>query len=269
MHPNRSPLDQYPAVSAVVNALHDQLVGILGDGLTGLYVSGSLAVGDFDERISDIDAIAVVTSPLDHSHLTRIDQAHHAVVDRFPDWDDRLEVLYVDREELAQRGAAAYPVAVISPGEPFHRLAPPMSPSDDEWLLDWRALRESAIAVRGPAPGQLLNRISEEQTRERIRKDLQQWPERIDRSTVRHAGWQAYAILTVCRGACALATGQTVSKLTAATWAKTAWPDHAELIERAIAWRSGQIQTDHLQHHVSYPQTVSFIKDATSRASSR
>jgi gas vesicle protein/predicted nucleotidyltransferase len=267
MRPTRSALDQHPGAEAVVNALRDELVAILGDSLTGLYVSGSLAVGDFDERSSDIDAVAVIKGPLGRGHLVLIDAAHHAVVDQFPDWDDRLEVLYVDGEELARRGAAAYPSAVLGPGQPFHRPPARTSPSDDEWLLQWRALRESAIALHGPPPGQLVAPISNEQTRERIRKDLQRWPDLIEQSTARHAGWQANAILTVCRGACELATGQTVSKLTAAEWAKTSWPDHAELIERAIASRSSEIQTTHVQDHISHPETVSFIRDAASRAS--
>lgn len=259
-------LDRQPASSAVVGAVHDRLVAILGDGLVGLYVSGSLAAGGFDGRIWDIDMIAALRNSLDANEFALIDQAQRDVIGRFPSFDDRVEVLYVRVDDLSRRGPAAYPVAVISPGEPFHRLLQP-PPADDEWLLNWRALRESAIAVRGPAGDRLLAPISAEQTRARVLKDLVRWPEIVEHNAARHRGWQAYAILTVCRGACTLATGHPVSKLEAAEWAKTAWTDYVALIDRALSWRTFQNETGDLRDEVAYPDTVSFVvRHAVARA---
>ena len=48
-----------PDVNDVIAGLRDGLVRILGPHLVALYVTGSLAHGDFDPGSSDIDLFAV------------------------------------------------------------------------------------------------------------------------------------------------------------------------------------------------------------------
>ena len=55
---------------------------------------------------------------------------------------------------------------------------------------------------------------------------------------MQHAGGQAYAVLTLCRAAEALATGRQVSKLAAAKVSRSRFPEWSALIDWAQEWLS-------------------------------
>ena len=260
-------MDANSDVLSLLDDVRRALAAALEGGLVGLYVCGSLTGGDFDEHTSDIDTIAVTAAALDADRLAALTSAHLALVGEYAAWENRIEVVYVSCDALATRGAGAYPTAVISPGQPLQLL--PESPDTDEWLLNWHALREHSITLCGPSPETLLAPISASQLQARVRKDLAEWPERVRRSTARHPGWQAYAILTVCRCACTVQTGRQVSKKAGAEWAKRVWPQQAAVIDRALIWRQEQQQTRHLPNEQSYPQTVAFVDLAAGQLSPR
>lgn len=60
----------HPTPYTDINAvLHDFLIriqAILGNHLRGMYLSGSLALGDFDPRSSDLDFVVVTDDALSH-----------------------------------------------------------------------------------------------------------------------------------------------------------------------------------------------------------
>ncbi len=53
---------------------------------------------------------------------------------------------------------------------------------------------------------------------------------------MQHPGGQAYAVLTLCRAAAALATGGQVSKLAAARVGRSGYPEWSTLIDWAEQW---------------------------------
>jgi predicted nucleotidyltransferase len=246
-----------PAVQLLLADVRRGLIEVLGDELVGIYLCGSLTREDFDERISDVDIVVVTDATLDGDQLTALEAMHVTLVRSHASWDDRIEVVCVARDALAARGAATYPTAVISPGEPFHPVRDP--PGDDEWLLNWYSLREHSDTLHGPTPEALIAPIGVAEVRTRVRKDLAGWPALIRQSSARHLGWQAYAILTVCRGACMVQTGREVSKSTGAEWAKSVWPDQRRTIDRALGWRREQHLTGYSSDEEAYPETVAFI----------
>jgi hypothetical protein len=83
----------------------------------GLYVYGSLATGDFEPRVSDIDLIAVVRDASGEALLRRLDRMHEDLVRAEPEWRDRIEVDYVSARGLAQCRTHTTTIARISPGE--------------------------------------------------------------------------------------------------------------------------------------------------------
>ena len=249
---------------ALLDDLRRGLRAALDDGLLGLHVCGSLTGEDFDERVSDIDTVAVTHAPLTEHQLAALANMHVALLRHHVAWEDRIEVVYVSRAALATRGPAAYPTAVISPGEPLHLLTDP--PDDDQWLLNWHELREHSVTLHGPSPETLIAPITAAQVRARMRTDLAGWPTRVRRSPARHPGWQAYAILTVCRSACTLHTGRKVSKKAGAEWGKRVWPAHAAIIDRAVGWRQEQHRTEPRQDEHAYPQTIAFVEHAARHA---
>src|SRR6516225_5951265 len=86
---------QYPAINAMLTEWVEGLRRLLGKNIVGLYLSGSLACGDFVPQSSDIDLQAVVRSPLTQDELRSVEQLHRAIERRCPQWANRIECSYV------------------------------------------------------------------------------------------------------------------------------------------------------------------------------
>lgn len=67
-------------VNAVLRHFHTSLQAELADRLVGMYVSGSLALGDFVPDSSDIDFVVVTDGELSDEHVLTL-QALHAQFD--------------------------------------------------------------------------------------------------------------------------------------------------------------------------------------------
>ena len=92
----------YPAIDTMLTEWAEGLKRLLGKKIVGLYVSGSLAYGDFVVERSDIDLQAVVRSPLTEDELRLVEQLHRQIEGRCPRWADRIECSYVPLELMAE-----------------------------------------------------------------------------------------------------------------------------------------------------------------------
>jgi hypothetical protein len=203
----------------------------LRDDLVGSYLFGSAATGSFEPGISDLDTVAVLRSDLTDEQITSLDRLHRTITEETPDWQDRIEVVYLSAHALRAFRSRTSPAARISPGEPFHTIE-----VDHRWLIDWYQLREVGIALIGPPATSLVPAISRDEYVEAVRQHLLDWREWARFET---RGSQAYAILTTCRGLRTIRTGELVSKREAAEWARLELPEHEELIGKAVEWRAG------------------------------
>lgn len=239
---------RYPEVDHLLQSLLTRIQAILGQRLIGVYLYGSLVYGDFDVEISDIDLLTVIATPLDEQSFTRLEGMHQQLAAANLRWQDRIETAYVTRNALNTARTQTSTIVNISPGEPFHRLE-----AGKEWLVNWYMVRERGIALFGPSPQNVIDPITTAEFVEVIRSHTQQWAAWID--DCRHLGGQAYAILTLCRALYVLTYGVQVSKLQAAAWAATTFPQWAVLIEQAQVWRK------HMWH--THPATISIDPEAT------
>jgi hypothetical protein len=82
-------------VSAYLRAVDAEAPGLI----EGLYLTGSVALGDFRPRASDIDFVAVTASPLDASATAAVGRAHRQLLKRFP--RPLFEGIYATWDELA------------------------------------------------------------------------------------------------------------------------------------------------------------------------
>jgi predicted nucleotidyltransferase len=129
-----SPLD--PAAAAELDAVRKAILPVVGPSLVGLYLFGSLARGEFDTGISDIDLIVVLVDSPDEELAERLVRMHDNLIRANPDWDDRIDVIYISRDGLANCRTDTTTIGVISPGEPFHIV-----PAGRDWVLDWYPAR--------------------------------------------------------------------------------------------------------------------------------
>ncbi|MFI7541519.1 aminoglycoside adenylyltransferase domain-containing protein [Actinoplanes sp. NPDC049599] len=110
----------------------------------GLYLQGSIALGDYRPGTSDIDFVAVVSGPPDLRALEVIHAGLRRVHGR-----TCFDGLYVEPGDL-RRPPSARPL-----GPAVHEWRVQPSSAFERNLVTWHVLAQSGVAVRGPAVGEL------------------------------------------------------------------------------------------------------------------
>ena len=238
----------------MVTTVRDAIADTTGASLVGLYLYGSLATGDFEPDVSDIDVIAVLTDVPDERLVWRLREMHASVAEASPEWDERIEVDYVSVRGLADCMTDTTTIARISPGEPMHVVE-----AGRDFLLDWYPARQVGLTVLGPPLGSLIPPIPDEEYLEEVRRYLVGFAHRFDDDASR--GSQAYVILTMCRGLAMLRSGDRPSKREAAENAKREFPRWSDLIDRALRWRDRQWDDDQPDGSATVAETRAFIAE--------
>ena len=151
---------------AALSLLVDGHRRVLGTDLVGSYLYGSAATGAFEPGVSDLDAVAVLRSDPTESQLAGLRELHASIVRELPEWDGRVEVVYLSTRALMTFMTPS-PAARISPGEPFHPIE-----VDRRWLIDWYQLRTVGIALHGPTVVQVAPLITQGEYVEGVRQHL-------------------------------------------------------------------------------------------------
>ena len=249
----RNPLSD-PTLGVLLNDLVARIRGRLGDKLTGLYLWGSYALGDFDPRISDLDLAAALADDVDEREYAALDAMHEAFAEAYPTWAGRVEVRYASVATL-NAPADGGEILSISPGEAFNRRR-----SEESWLVDWYVLRGRGITLHGRPPAELLAPIPPDRFVAAVRANVESWDAWGDH--VQTLKQQAYVILLMCRALYATRHGDQLSKPGAGRWAQRELPEWADLISRAIAWRQAPEDADGAP---TEPETRRFVDAARRR----
>jgi predicted nucleotidyltransferase len=211
------PPTGYPDANALLQALLAGVQDILGEELVGVYLFGSLALGSFDPRTSDVDVLVVTAGELAEAPLARL-QAFHAR-------------LYASDLPLATEVEAAYiPVSAVRRWYPNDNWHPHIDRGeahllvkqhDTDWVVQRYVVREHGVTLYGPHPKTLIDPVSSKKLKEAVRVWMHQWwaPMVEDPLPLRQPGYRAYAVLTMCRLAWTLHEGTVLSKPAAARWA--------------------------------------------------
>ncbi|MGE5334825.1 MAG: nucleotidyltransferase domain-containing protein, partial [Nitrososphaerota archaeon] len=102
----------YPEVNAVMHDLVSSLDAILSAQLVGMYLVGSLALGDFDPHESDLDLLIVTAGTLSDETVTALRNLHQRFDHSTSAWAARLDAAYIPQDVLREASptAARYPV---------------------------------------------------------------------------------------------------------------------------------------------------------------
>jgi hypothetical protein len=241
----------YSDINILLDILLSRMQAILGKKLVGLYLDGSLVIGDFDPYISDIDLVAALSADIDDREFEELHKMHTDFANEHKEWDDRIEVCYISLAALIAVRSRTSTIVKINPGEPFHRRE-----SSKEWLLSWYLVREKSVTLFGPPAKTIIEPISKEEFIQSVKDHTKSWGEWIHEMHTRKG--QAYAVLTMCRALYVCEKGEQVSKKQAAIWAQKELPEWSQLIQNALAWREAW-RDDDVDHEVTYPETVEFV----------
>jgi predicted nucleotidyltransferase len=242
------------AAQEIVKAVTGTIMATTGPALVGLYLCGSLTTGDFDERISDIDLLAVLSSEMSPELAADLERMHDALAKNYPTWRGRIEVVYVSAPGLANFRMAPPRVHIITTGETFEVLS-----AGTDWIRVWYPAHHSGIALVGPAAKKVVPITSVEEYAGAVRSYTRRFRERIPDDAT--PGSQAYAVLTMCRGLYTCVRGEPASKLKAAAWAQNELPQWARLIRDAMAWRQHQWDVPQADGTATVPTVRRFIAE--------
>ena len=228
--PDMKESTDYPHVNALLDHLVSQMQTILGPKFVGLYLFGSLVMGDYDDGTSDVDLLAATSSDIDQAEFEALKKMHEDIVAKDPRWDNHIEVAYLSLEALKTFKIRSSPIGIISPGEPFH-----IKEAGKDWLVNWYFVREKGVTLFGPPPKSIIEPISKDEFIQIVKDHAGYWRERSD--DMRSRPGQSYAILTMCRALYTITNGEQVSKRQAALWAAKQLPEWSTLINNALVWR--------------------------------
>lgn len=216
-------------VPPVVAALADGLARILGKRLVGVYVGGSLSMGDFVRATSDFDVLIVTEGHFAPRDIRAIEDLHRRLVMDDPD-AQRLDGDYVPRHLLEPRGTSS-PVPGFQRGQ--------FKPDVQEIMLsadNIANLRDSGIAVHGPPADTVLPPVTRDDVRAAVLDMLSEGPGPC--LTEEDA---AAEVLNLARSLRALESGQPTTKSQGAAWALAHLDEQwHEVVRRAEAVRRGQ-----------------------------
>jgi predicted nucleotidyltransferase len=247
-------LTTYDEVNDLIEVLLFRIRSILGKKLIGMYLEGSLVLGDFDLKTSDIDLLAAISADIEDDEFEALRRMHAAIAAERRDWDDRIEVCYISVDALRSVKSRTSQIVNISPGEPFHRTE-----ANKEWLVRWYLIREHGQTLIGPSPETLIEPISQEEFIQSVKDHARSWGKWVEGMKNRYA--QSYAILTMCRALYSCKNGTQVSKLEAAQWALREYPEWSVLIQEAMNWKAAG--KDAQPDEVNFPRTVQFVNDVS------
>ncbi|WP_159710646.1 aminoglycoside adenylyltransferase domain-containing protein [Geminicoccus flavidas] len=211
----------------------------------GLYLVGSLALGDYQEGRSDIDFVALMQSLSAPEELDRLERVHaELAAPGVPPFDG----CYLDAAQL--RETQACPLAVPFSLDGRLRRA---EVCFDANPVTWFCLARHGLPLLGPAPAELAIGLDEAVLRQFLQGNLESYW----RGWIAHgvaavaskgaddrmaAGTVAWGVLGIARIDCTLRTGRIVSKSAAGHWGLGAYPaGWRDVLQTALAARQGWI----------------------------
>lgn len=188
MHPLTPPSIQ-PLLEAYLGALDR-----LHSHFYGIYVYGSVALGAFDQRESDIDILALTEGQWTPRELKQLRALHNGLVHDYK-LGKRRAVLYVPSHDLGKIIAEIEPYPYAADGK-FH----PSGHSDLN-AVTWWLVKHKGIALLGPEPAALPLAVAWADVMEAMRYNLNRyWASKAQRSIVFLLDdWIVFGVTTLCR----------------------------------------------------------------------
>jgi Aminoglycoside adenylyltransferase, C-terminal domain len=240
-----------------------RISSILGANLTGVYLTGSFALGDGDAA-SDCDFLAV-TGVRPGGDDERALRDLHAEIPGWPSyWAYNFEGSYAPQADLTTLGTLGEPWLYVNRGGREMEWSPHCNTADVRWVL---VNRPAVLA--GPDPRTLACDVPAAVLQETMRPLLENFLIELGTWASFDVSWtQRYAVAAASRMLFTLQQGEVISKKAALDWAADALPaEWRSLIEqvesdRFVPWndppRAGSVE-----------RTVAFVKHVQECARAR
>jgi Domain of unknown function (DUF4111)/Nucleotidyltransferase domain len=216
--PMTSDPTPYSDVNVVLTKLRTCVQSVLGRQFVGMYLYGSLALGDFDLLSSDIDFIVVTDAELSEDLVDALRRLHVCFRATDSPWSSRIEAAYIPCHALRANvpASARYPQVEKDRGFTVDTV-------ESGWVIQLLTLREHGIVVEGPDPRTLIAPLDPVDIRRASAAHALVWSEQAEHDPdwltwIRIQENLAFVVLTLCRMLYTLEAGSVASKPRAAQW---------------------------------------------------
>jgi hypothetical protein len=262
---SRIPTQPYPELREVLARFVSDISAELGDNLVGIYMVGSLAIGDFDLD-SDVDFLVIMQHELSEQNQQRLPQIMTGIQQTGSYPANHLEGSFIPLADLndwsivGQKDFYYFDNGSTELEKTTH---------DNQWHVR-QVLRERGITLVGPAPQTFVQPVPAGEVSNEMRagmiRNVKEFGDEIDspRCFWNSRFGQSFAVLTQCRKLQTLKTGTIQSKKAAAAWAKgVVEPRWVPLIVQAWQEREGVRFMEKIRQRAEQAlldETLAFIK---------
>ncbi len=211
---------EYDDVNAVVAWFLTRTRALLGTEFVGMYLYGSLALGDFDPVNSDIDFVVVTESMLEPRAIDALRDIHAAFDQSGSSRVGRIEAVYSDRA-----GMRTFPTTNTAYPQVETNRTLLIEPLEMGWIFQCHTLRRCGVVVAGPPPTTLIPPLDPDAIRRAAAPIARMW----QRVAIEDPDWlpwlrerdaQSFVVLTLCRILYTVERADVASKPGAARWAQ-------------------------------------------------
>ena len=235
---------------------------LLRADFVGMYLYGSLALGDFDPAHSDIDFIVVTEAELTPAMIAVVGDMHVQFDQSGSVWHGRIEAAYAAREALCTFPATEQAYPQVEKGRALF-----VEPLEIGWIFQCFTLRKRGVVLAGPTPKTLIPPLVPDDLRRAAAPIALMW-QRQSRTDSTWLEWlrerpnQAFVVLTLCRLLYTLHLADVASKPAAARWVQQSIGEPwSTLIDGALAGQHAPGLIDAWEEQ----QTLALIDDTVER----
>ena len=187
----------FPQVNVLVEELLESARSILGANFIGMYLFGSLAMGDFDDA-SDIDVAIVTQDEISPAVFAQLRDMHARIGEQDAVLARDMEVSYLTRQALRRYDPANSKHPRLQRGS-----AEVLEMDNHVRVVERHVLREHGVVVTGPSLHDLIDPVSPDDLRALVLEVLQEWivPLVKEQQPFDSRGEQSYTVLC-CVGCC-------------------------------------------------------------------
>ena len=134
----------------------DRINQTFGDNVVGIYLFGSLVLGDFDENFSDIDLMIVLKKDINKDEFEKIKNLQKYISEKYPKFNtDRLEMIFVSMDTINNYLSKKTYLTAIAPGNPLETIV-----CKPEFLIYFYIVRNYGETVLGTLKEEVFSEIS-------------------------------------------------------------------------------------------------------------
>lgn len=216
-------------VERYLRAVVEQLRQMLGTDLVGVYLHGSLVLGDFSPKRSDVDAVAVAARSLSREEKRQLAELLSQRSLPCPASGLEFHLLRVDSLVIVESPPFDLHISTSTRGEPERVVDGEGHPGDSDLLMHFAVLHERGRALLGPPPAELFPAAPRPLLLNAFLGEL---------TWAREHASPSYLVLNACRAWRYTEEDVVGSKTAGAEWARTRVADPMP-IEAALRHRRG------------------------------